>query len=130
MNQIKSIYNNYFILITICIFVILYYVMNYKKAIEYNFNMNDAMKPAILTVIIVLVLYLFYGCEDNSVNSVNSNKTYRIVNKYNQQPMSTIPQIIPIPSQTPVNQQLQKSSTLDENVFMPQSKAMRMGLNI
>ena len=104
--------------------------MNYKKAIEYNFNMNDAMKPAILTVIIVLVLYLFYGCEDNSVNSVNSNKTYRIVNKYNQQPMSTIPQIIPIPSQTPVNQQLQKSSTLDENVFMPQSKAMRMGLNI
>ena len=102
IDQLKSIYNNYFLLVTICLFVVIYYIMNQKNISEGTYNTNQLIKPVLLTVVITLILYLFYGCDDKTYSM---HKTYKIINKSN-------------------------APKLNDNIFMPQHEAIKMGLNI
>ena len=116
IENIKSIYMNYFLLVTIGIFVVVYYIMNRQNISECKYDTNQLIKPVLLTIGITLILYLFYGCEDKIEST---NKTYKIINKRD----ISGPSNIAIPD--PISNQY-----LDKSIFIPQNKAMKMGLNI
>ncbi len=89
LKQIKTIYTNYFILITICLFVVVYYIMNRQEIQDEQYSFKSSMKPALITIGITLILYLLLGCNDNTEDNSYSlfdttpaTKTYKIVNKY------------------------------------------------
>jgi hypothetical protein len=95
--------------------------MNKQNISDGKYEMNQIIKPVILTLVITLILYLFYGCEDRTEIT---NKTYKIINKYDSSgPNIPGPSNIPIPNTIP-------NQNLDKSIFIPQHKAMKMGLNI
>jgi hypothetical protein len=105
MEDFKKIYMNYFLLITIILFVVIYYYINYKNVVNGTYTLKESFKPLLWTVTITVILYLVC-CEDGDKNN-NMNKTFKIVNKY---------------------QDAVGNSNSDNGVFIPQNRASRVGL--
>ena len=72
-------FNTYFIdniiLITILLFTVTYLIMNGMTC------RGDCTKPVLITLIIILVAYLFCEMPSNSYEQMSSIPTYRIVPK-------------------------------------------------
>lgn len=65
----KSIFVNYIILITLCIFVVIYIIINYDIIRMGNYYGGDITKSVLLTGIIILLLYLLATWDDEYVDS-------------------------------------------------------------
>ena len=69
--DIKSIFVNYLILITLLLFVIIYLVLNYDVVRRGEYLKGDITKSVLLTGIAILLIYLFTTWDDS--DSENSN---------------------------------------------------------
>ncbi len=84
LKDIQNIYGTYFLLITIVIFVVAYFIINYSNLTKDNLFTGDYVKPILITGIILLLCTLFLSDTDNEQNnmdidSVNS-KIFHIMN--------------------------------------------------
>ncbi len=67
----KSIFVNYILLITLCIFVVIYIIINYNMIKIGNYYGGDITKSVLLTGIIILLLYLLATWDDNDILDSN-----------------------------------------------------------
>ncbi len=65
----KSIFVNYIILITLCLFVVIYIIINYDIVRNGNIYGGDITKSVLLTGIIILLVYLLATWDDDNVDS-------------------------------------------------------------
>ncbi len=84
LKDIKNIYENYFVLIIIVIFVSIYFVINYNKVMDNNFSAVDFVHPLLITCIIILIcnLVIFPNDNDSDLDAESSvHNIYKIINK-------------------------------------------------
>jgi hypothetical protein len=84
LKDIKNIYENYFILIIIFIFVSIYFVINYRKVMNNNFSSQDFVTPVLITSIVILICNLVIFTDDNDVNNdfdSSYNNIYKNISK-------------------------------------------------
>jgi hypothetical protein len=80
LKDIKNIYGTYFLLIAVVIFVVIYYIINYNELERDNLFSGDAIKPILITGVILLLASLFLSDEEEEeLDSINS-KIYKIMN--------------------------------------------------
>lgn len=77
----KSIFVNYIILITLCIFVVIYIIINYDFIKIGNYYGGDITKSVLLTGIIILLLYLLATWDDENLSSNLENNQEVIINQ-------------------------------------------------
>ncbi len=65
----KSIFVNYIILITLCLFVVIYIIINYDIVRNGNIYGGDITKSVLLTGIIILLVYLLVTWDDDNIDS-------------------------------------------------------------
>ena len=83
----KSIFRNYIVLIALCLFVVIYIIINLdavKKGDIYN---GDLTKSILLTAIIILLIYLFVTwddeCDDYESENIPINYEQPKIKKFN-----------------------------------------------
>ncbi len=69
--DIKSIFVNYIILITLLLFVIIYVILNWDIVKHGEYYSGDITKSVLLTGIVILLFYLFATWDDNELNNVS-----------------------------------------------------------
>jgi hypothetical protein len=87
LKDIKNIYENYFILIIIIIFVSIYFIINYNKVMANSFSSIDFVQPILITSIVVLIvnLVVFPNENDDDFDSSDHN-IYKIYNENTNEP--------------------------------------------
>ncbi len=81
--DIKSIFVNYIILITLCIFVVIYIIINYDMIKLGNYYRGDITKSVLLTGIIILLLYLLTTWDDVINSNSDNNQEVKINQEIN-----------------------------------------------
>lgn len=83
----KEIMINYSLIIIICLFLVVYIIINYSVIQEGNIYGGNIPKTIIITGIIFLILYIFLIWEDNEQDNQQEDMIlipkYKIVNKIN-----------------------------------------------
>jgi hypothetical protein len=92
----KQIMINHTLIIILCLFLIIYIVINYSLISEGNIYGGNLPKTIIITGVIFLILYIFVIWEDNDNDNDNDNNNesiqhndiefipkYKIINKIN-----------------------------------------------
>jgi hypothetical protein len=89
-NYYKEIMINYSLILILCLFLVVYMVINYSVIQEGNIYGGDIPKTIIITGIIFIILYIFLTWEDNdNAKEENANEEefvipkYKIINKIN-----------------------------------------------
>jgi hypothetical protein len=80
--NIKSIIQSNIILISLCIFTVVYIIINYDKVIVGIIDDVDILNTTLISFIIILVLYLL-TLEDNSSDNTNNYKNDSGIKKFN-----------------------------------------------
>lgn len=83
----KSIFVNYIILITLCLFVVIYIIINYDTVRNGNIYGGDITKSVLLTGIIILLIYLLVTWDDDNIDS---EKNIISINNTINQPIDNI----------------------------------------
>ena len=84
LKDIKNIYENYFVLIIIIIFISIYFVINYNKVMDNNFSAEDFVNPVLITCVIVLICNLVIftdNCDSDFDIQSSDHNIYKIINK-------------------------------------------------
>jgi hypothetical protein len=81
--DIKSIFVNYLILITLLLFVIIYVVLNYDVVRRGEYLKGDITKSVLLTGIAILLIYLFTTWDDSDSENSNLNPNINNLNNMN-----------------------------------------------
>ncbi len=81
--DIKSIFVNYLILITILLFVIIYVILNYDVVKRGEYLKGDITKSVLLTGIAILLIYLFATWDDSESENSNPNTNINNLNNIN-----------------------------------------------
>lgn len=104
-NSYKSIFKNYIFLIALCLFVVIYIIINLDIVRRGDIYNGDLTKSILLTAIIILLIYLFVtwdGDEDEDENQ-DSNIVYNEPVKIGKFNLGSISQpIVPI-GNIPIN---------------------------
>jgi hypothetical protein len=79
----KEIMINYSLIIIICLFLVVYIVINYSIVHDGNIYDGNIPKTIIITGIIFLILYIFLTWEDDNEEEIVLIPKYKIVNKIN-----------------------------------------------
>lgn len=111
-NSYKSILKNYIFLIALCLFVVIYVIINLdivKRGDIYN---GDLTKSILLTAIIILLIYLFVTWDDDVEDSIKYDNPIKIA-KFNLGSVSQ--QLVPIgniPTNVPTIQTVKTVQTV------------------
>ena len=79
----RSIFVNYIILITLCLFVVIYIIINYDMMKTGNYYNGDITKSVLLTGIIILLLYLLATWDDDEKISSDQLNQQNQLNQLN-----------------------------------------------
>lgn len=87
-NYYREIMINHYLIIILCLFLVVYIVINYNTIQEGNIYGGNISKTIIISGIIFLILYIFMTWEDDDIDDeLDENMViipkYRIINKIN-----------------------------------------------
>ena len=148
-NQItnyKSLFINNLLLITLCLFVVIYIISNYQLIIDGKMFNGNYIKSILITGIIILILYLYATWDDNQnntddisiqkfkLNNINKNSIienptsgknkYIIINNNDKFNINNN-------DKSNINNKIEKNSLSkleDTNIFISQKKINKYGL--
>jgi hypothetical protein len=81
-NSYKSILKNYIILIALCLFVVIYIIINLDVVKRGDIYNGDLTKSILLTAIIILLIYLFVTWDDDIEDTIKYDEPIKIT-KFN-----------------------------------------------
>jgi len=87
-SDIKNIIMNNIILVGICIFTVIYIIINYNKVVNGSITNVDLFNSVLITLVIILILYILFDYENEDTNDIvipkfrlnNGDTRYKIVN--------------------------------------------------
>lgn len=113
----KSLILNYIILITLCLFVVIYIIINFDKMKSGLYFKGDMAKTFLITTIILLLLYFYASWDDNDLGDSNqSNQS--IHTDIDSIPKFKLDNINNIPiNNNPINNNLINNNPINNNII-------------
>lgn len=142
-NYYKEIIVNYSLIIIICLFLVVYLVINYSVIQEGNIYGGNIPKTIIITGIIFLIIYIFFTWEDDDdieeiavipkykIINVKDNvpdKTFKIENKHNAKYTESNLKENSITKNINGAQKDLNNIQENSNIFVPQKNKAKFGI--
>lgn len=130
-NYYKEIMVNYYLIIILILFLVVYTVINYSIIKDGNIYGGNIPKTVIITGIIFLVLYIFLTWDDEEEEELIVIPKYRIINKINikeNEPKESIKKEIVVPAISEDIDAVKDIKVENSNIFIPQKNKSKFGI--